>query len=265
MKIHPTAIVEDGARLADDVEVGPHVLIGPEVVIGAGCRILANAVLTSRVTLGERNVIGYGAVIGAAPQDLGHTEAVSSEVRIGNGNTIREYVTIHRGSKPGTATTIGNDCYVMVGCHFAHDVQIGNRVILANNTLLAGYVSVQDYVVLGGGSVFHQFMRIGQYVMSRGGTRFSKDIPPYCLADERKIAGLNVIGLRRAGFTPDTRREIRRAFDLIYRSELNVSQALARSAETEWGGESQAFFDFIRESTRGICGFNHTVSTNENE
>jgi len=265
MKIHPTAIVEDGAQLADDVEVGPYALIGPEVVIGPGCRIQAHAVITSKATIGERNLIGYGAIIGAAPQDLAHNDSIVSEVRIGDGNTIREYVTMHRGSKEGTATTIGNDCFIMGGCHFAHNVRIGNRVILANNSLFAGYASVDDNVVTGGGSVFHQFMRIGKNVMTRGGTRFSKDIPPYCLGDERKIAGLNVVGLRRAGFKPETRKEIRRAFDLIYRSGLNVTQALAESAGMEWGPEARVFLDFIRESRRGICGFKGGSSDDEND
>jgi len=265
MKIHPTAIIEDGAKLAQDVEVGPHVLIGPEVVIGAGCRIQANAVLTGKVTLGERNLVGYGTVIGAPPQDFSHQESTVSEVQIGNGNTLREYVTIHRGAKPDSVTRIGNECYLMAGCHFAHDVQVGNRVILANNCLLAGYVSVQDYVVLGGGSVFHQSMRIGKFVMARGGTRFSKDIPPYCMADDRKVAGLNVVGLRRAGFKPETRLQIRRAFDLIFRSGWNVSQALDQSAQTEWDPAARDFFDFIRESKRGICAFKKNEPDDETD
>lgn len=263
MKIHPTALIEDGAQLADDVEVGAHVLIGPEVTIGAGCKIQANAILTNKVSLGERNLVGYGTVIGSAPQDFEHDDSISSDVRIGNGNTFREYVTIHRGTKPDTTTVIGDDCYAMAGCHFAHNVQVGNKVILANNNLLAGYVTVEDFAVLGGGSVFHQFMRVGKYVMTRGGTRYNKDLPPYVTADDLKVVGLNVIGLRRAGFNPETRKEVRRAFDLIYRGNLNLTQALAQAAEQEWAPESQYFFDFIRRSKRGISRLRHTASNDE--
>jgi UDP-N-acetylglucosamine acyltransferase len=252
--IHPTAIIEDGAVLGADVEVGPYALIGPQVVIGDGCQILSHAVLTSRVTLGPKNVVGHGAVIGAAPQDFAHNESIVSEVRIGSGNTIREHVTIHRGTKEGSATVVGDGNLVMAGVHFGHNTKIGSRTIIANNCLLAGYVEIGDAAVLGGGSAFHQHMRIGRLAMVRGGTRFGKDIAPFLLADgENIVSGINAVGLRRAGFSNAARMEIKRLFMQIFRSPLNVSQALAEIDESQCGPEGRELIAFIREAKRGIC------------
>ncbi len=254
MKIHPTAVVEDGAVLGADVEVGPYALIGPEVIIGDGCRIFGHAVLTSRVTMGAKNIVGHGAVIGGAPQDFAHHESVVSEVRIGDGNTFREHVTIHRGTKDGTVTVVGDDNFVMVGAHFGHNVRVGSRTVIANNCALAGYVEVQDGAVLGGGTVFHQHMRVGRLAMVRGGTRFGQDIVPFAMADEDNIlAGLNSLGLRRAGMSSDARLELKRIYKVIFRSGMNVSQALATIDEAQWGPEVRELLDFIRHAKRGIC------------
>lgn len=254
MAIHPSAIISPGAKLGEGVEVGPWALIGEQVELGAGCAVQAHAVLEGRVVAGERNVFGYGCVIGAPPQDFAFDPMRSTGVRIGNGNTFREYVTIHRGTREGTETVVGDGCYLMAGAHLGHNVRLGNSVILANNCLLAGYVEMGDRVVSGGGTVFHQFMRVGACAMVRGGARFSKDIPPYCLADTNNfVAGINIIGLRRAGFSPEIRQQIREAFRLVYRSGLNVQQALAGAGERAWVPEAAAFFEFIRGSKRGIC------------
>ncbi len=254
MKIHPTAIVHDGAQLGADVEVGPYAIVESQAVIGAGCRILSHAVITDRVTMGESNVVGHGAVIGAPPQDFAHDPGMASEVRIGSGNTFREHVTIHRGTKEGTATIVGDGNFVMVGAHFGHNVRVGNRTIVANNCLLGGYVDVADGAVLGGGTVFHQHMRIGRMAMVRGGTRFGQDITPFVMADEdNKLSGLNAIGLRRAGFSAATRMEIKRLFRHVFRSGMNISQAIAALEESEWGAEAREMIDFIRESKRGVC------------
>jgi UDP-N-acetylglucosamine acyltransferase len=254
VKIHPTAIVEDGAVLGADVEVGPYALVGREAIVGPECRILSHAVITSRVTMGARNVVGHGAVIGAPPQDFAHNESMVSEVRIGSGNTFREHVTIHRGTKEGTATVVGDDNLVMVGSHFGHNVQVGSRTIIANNCLLAGYVQIGDGAVLGGGTVFHQHMRVGRLAMVRGGTRFGKDIAPFLVADgENIVSGLNAVGLRRAGMSSATRLELKRLFKLIFRSSLNVSQALAALDGTQWGAEACELIAFIREAKRGVC------------
>jgi UDP-N-acetylglucosamine acyltransferase len=255
VKIHPSAVVEEGAVLGSEIEVGPGAFIGSEVVIGDGCRILSHAVLTSRVTMGDRNVVGHGAVIGESPQDFAHDESMVSEVHIGNGNTFREYVTIHRGTKDGSTTEVGDDNFLMVGAHLGHNVRIGNRVVIANNCLLGGYVEVQDNAVLGGGTVFHQHMRVGRLAMVRGGTRFGQDIVPFAMADEDNIlAGLNSLGLRRAGFSSATRLELKRLFKLVFRSGKNISQALAEAEGAEWGAEAREMMTFIRAAKkRGVC------------
>jgi len=258
MKIHSTAIVSEGAKLAEDVEIGPWALIGPDVTLGSGCVVQARAVIEGHTTIGEKNTIGYGTVIGSAPQDFAFQKSVRSEVRIGDGNTFREYVTIHRGTKEGSATVVGNQCYLMVGSHLGHNVELGNRVIIANNCPLGGYVQVGDGAVLGGGTVFHQMMRIGRMAMVRGGTRFGKDIPPFAMADEDNVlSGLNIIGMRRGGISAAARMELKRAFALIFRSGLNVSQALEKARESEWGPEAQEFFDFAASSKRGLCAGHH--------
>jgi UDP-N-acetylglucosamine acyltransferase len=245
MKIAPSAQISPRAILGDDVEIGPD------------CVVQANAVIEGRTILGRGNFVGYGAVIGAPPQDFAWKDGVASETRIGDGNTFREYVTIHRGTKEGTATVVGDGCFLMVGTHLGHNVRLGNRVIIANNCLLAGYVDVDDGAVLGGGTVFHQFIRIGRLAMVRGGTRFGKDIPPYVSADgENLLSGINAVGLRRAGLSAEVRQEIRRAFKLLFRSGLNVRQALEQAGETTWSAEAQVFFDFVAASKRGVCQAN---------
>lgn len=254
MKIHPTATISPRAIIGDDVE------------IGADCIVQANAIIEGRTTLGRGNFVGYGAVIGAPPQDFAFQEGVASETRIGDCNTFREYVTIHRGTKEGTATVIGEGCYLMVASHLGHNVQLGNRVIIANNCLLAGYVEVGDGAVLGGGTVFHQFLRIGQLAMVRGGTRFGKDIPPYVSADgENMLSGINAVGLRRSGLSSETRMEIKRAFKLVYRSGLNIRQALEQARETAWSPAAQAFLDFIASSKRGVCQANRAPGGDDDE
>ncbi len=266
MKIHPTAIVSPLAKLADDIEIGPRVIIGDEATIGAGCVIQANAVIDGKITIGEGNFIGYGAILGAPPQDFAHSPDIVSEVIIGNNNRIREYVTIHRGTKSGTATRIGDRCFLMVGCHLGHNVEVCNDVIITNNVLLAGYVHVADFAVLGGGSVFHQFMRIGTRAMIAGGSRFNKDIPPFVTADSYNVLhGINMIGLRRAGMNVEKRKEIRDAFKLVFRSNLPIRAAVDQARSTSWGPEAQQFFDFIAASKRGCCTSRNLGSQSEAE
>ena len=257
MKIHSTAIISPGARLGEDVEIGPHVLIGDEVTLGAGCVVQAHAVIEGRVTMGTGNVVGYGVVIGAAPQDFAHRPEISSEVRIGDNNRFREYVTIHRGTKDGTATTVGSGCFLMVGTHLAHNVSVADNVIITNNCLVAGYVEIGEGAVLGGGSGFHQFIRIGRRAMVAGGSSFNKDIPPFVTANLRNVlVGVNYIGLRRAGIDAPTRMEIKRAFKLVFRGGLSVRDALQEAEATEWGAEAREFFEFIRTSKRGTSTSN---------
>ncbi len=256
MKIHPTAMVDPGARLGDDVEIGPFSCIGGEVEIGARTVVRSHVVIEGVVRLGADNQIGHGALIGGLPQDLGFKPGTRSAVEIGDGNIIREYVTIHRGTATGSATRVGHHNFLMAGAHLGHNCTLGDKVIIANNCLLGGYVTVENDAFLGGGCVFHQFMRVGQLAITQGTSGFGKDIPPFvAAAGINKVVGLNVVGLRRAGFDPEERAEIKAAFRLLYESGLNVSQALAQARERKWREPAEAFFDFVAGAKRrGICG-----------
>jgi UDP-N-acetylglucosamine acyltransferase len=252
---HPTAIIHPEALLGANVTVGPHAIIEGSARIGDGCTIQAHAVICGHVSVGKDNLIGYGAIIGGDPQDFSFKPEVRSEVRIGDGNKIREYCTIHRGTAEGTATVVGDHCFLMAGAHLAHNCHLGSRVVIANNSMLGGHVLVEDGVFIGGGCVFHQFIRIGRLAICQGASAFSKDIPPFTMAAERNcVAGLNVVGMKRAGFSSAERAEIKAAFSLLYRSGLNASQALATAGERKWGPAAQAFWDFVAGAKRrGLC------------
>lgn len=260
MTIHSTSLVSPNAQIGENVEIGPFAIVGDGVVLGNDCVVQAHAILTSDVSFGARNVIGYGAVIGSAPQDLSHRDSISSRVEIGDDNVFREYVTIHRGTKEGSVTRVGDGNLLMTGTHLGHNCRIGDRNILANNCLLAGHVSLGNDAVLGGGSVYHQHLRIGNMVMIRGGTAWSADIPPYTVGLViNTLVGLNSVGMRRKGLSAEARKSIRKAYDLIYRSGLNVTQALAECDSEEWLPEASEFVDFIRNrSKRGICRGQHS-------
>ena len=254
-KIHLTALLDAGARLGDDVEIGPFSIIGPEVVIGDDTIVQSHVVIEGEVAIGTRNFIGHGAVIGAPPQDVSFTPERKTRVEIGNDNVIREYCTIHRGSAEGSATKIGDKNFLMAGAHLGHNCTIGNNVIIANNCLLGGHVRVDDGAFLGGGGVFHQHMRIGRLALTQGASGFSKDIPPFLIAAEiNYVFGVNIIGLRRAGFSGRDRDEIKAAFKLLYTSGLNISQALEKAATMEFGAPAREFFAFVAAAgKRGIC------------
>jgi UDP-N-acetylglucosamine acyltransferase len=262
--IHPTACIHPGAQLGENISVGAFAIVEEGARIGAGCIIHPHAFIGSHVTMGEQNVIGHGAVIGGDPQDVAFRSEVHSEVRIGHRNRIREYVTIHRGTAEGSTTSVGDDCFLMVGVHLAHNVHLGNGVIIANNSLLGGHVHVEDRVFIGGGSVFHQHIRVGKLAITQGNSGFSKNIPPFVVGYEINMAaGLNVVGLRRSGLDPGQRAQVKAAFDLLYRSGLNISQALAAAGEREWSDEARAFWDFVAASKkRGIIAL---VGSHKNE
>jgi len=264
--IHPTAIIDSTARLGANVRVGAYALVEAGAEIGDGCEIQAHAVIGGYVRMGRENLIGNGAIIGGDPQDFSFSSSIKSEVRIGDRNKIREYCTIHRGSKDGGVTSVGDECFLMGGVHLAHDVKIGNHVVIANNSLLAGYVQVEDRVFIGGGCVFHQFVRVGRLSICQGISGYGKDLPPYVIGAEiNGIAGLNVIGLRRAGFTGDERKEVKDAFSLLFRSGLNVSQALEEAGKRIWGEKTQPFWDFVASAKkRGLCALLRT-NTQEND
>jgi len=263
--IHPTAIIGSGAKIGANVEIGPHTLIGNGVTIGNDTIIGANAVIEAEVTLGRGNRIGHGTMIGGAPQDVSFTEKTRSAVEIGDRNLIREYCTIHRGTTEGSATKIGDENFLMVGAHVGHNCVVGNKTIIANNVLLGGNVTVADGAFLGGGTTLHQNMRVGRLVMVQGSSAFGKDLPPFTLAAERNtVFGLNVVGLRRAGFSAAQRDEIKRAFKLLYLSGLNTRQALERSQETKLREVWREFFDFVEQAgKRGVCPYRRDGSVED--
>jgi UDP-N-acetylglucosamine acyltransferase len=251
VKIHPTAIVDASAQIGADVEIGPYSVIGAGAAIGEKCTIQAHAVIEGTVRMGAGNFIGYGAIIGAVPQDLSFDPKTQSSVEIGAGNTIREYCTIHRGSTEGSATVIGDSNFLMVGTHLGHNCTLGNGVVIANDCLLAGHVRIDDRAFIGGGSRFHQGIRMGRLVMAEG--RFTQNLPPFLGAAKNQVYGMNIVGMRRAGFSGAERDEIKRAFKLLYRSGLNTKQALEKAAETEFGSVGREFFEFVANAgKRGI-------------
>lgn len=253
---HPTAIIHPGAKLDAGVEVGPYAVIGDQVTIGAGTTVGPHAVIEGPTEIGRDNRIFQFASVGAIPQDLKfHGE--TSYLRIGDRNTIREFVTLHRGTEDGGGETVlGNDNLCMAYSHVAHDCRVGNHVILANCATLAGHVTIEDFAILGGLSAVHQFTRVGCHTMISGGSMVAQDVPPYTIAqgDRAKTVGLNLVGLKRRGFSEGVLRSIKSAYKLLFRSDLRLEEALARiEAELEPSPELQVFTDFIRHSQRGIA------------
>ena len=255
MKIHKTAIVDPTAKIGNDVTIGPYAVIGANVLVGERSTIESHAMIESEVTIGSGNFIGHGAIVGTAPQDLSFSPERKTYVAIGNDNVIREYCTIHRGSAEGSSTKIGDKNFLMTGAHLGHNCEIGNSVIIANNCLLGGHVRVADGAFLGGGCMFHQHMRVGRLAMTQGASAFGKDIPPFVIAAERNyVFGLNIVGLRRAGFSAEDREEIKTAFKLVYTSGLNIGQAIKKAATMKLGASAQEFLDFVANAKkRGIC------------
>jgi len=255
VKIHKTAIVDPTAKIGNDVTIGPYAVIGANVLVGERSTIESHAIIESEVTIGSGNFIGYGAIVGTAPQDLSFSPERKTYVAVGNDNVIREYCTIHRGSAEGSSTKIGDKNFLMAGAHLGHNCEIGNNVIIANNCLLGGHVRVDDGAFLGGACLFHQHMHVGRLVIAQGGSAFGKDIPPFVIAAERNyVFGLNIVGLRRAGFSAKDREEIKTAFKLVYTSGLNIGQAIKKAATMKLGASAQEFLDFVANAKkRGIC------------
>lgn len=258
-QIHPTAIVDPTAKIAAEVTIGPYAVIGAGAAIGARSAIASHVVIEAGVTIGTDNVIDHAAIIGTTPQDLSFSADRKTYVEIGNENVIREHCTIHRGSAEGSVTKIGSKNFLMAGAHVGHNCEIGSNVVIANNCLLGGHVRIGDAAFLGGACVFHQNMTVGRLAITQGASAFSKDIPPFVIAAERNyVFGLNVVGLRRAGFSAKDRDEIKAAFKLIYASGLNVGDAIKEAATMKLGERAQEFLDFIAAANkrkRGICPF----------
>ena len=255
-RVHPTAIVAPGAVLEDDVEIGPYAVVGPRVRIGRGTRVGAHAVLDGHTTIGCDNQIFQMASVGAAPQDLKY-RGEDSELIIGNRNIIREFATLNPGtSGGGMVTRLGDQNLLMNYSHLGHDCQIGNHNVVANGAQLAGHVTIEDYVVIGGLVGILQFVKVGESAILGGGAMVTQDVPPYCNAtgDRATLHGLNLVGLKRRNFSPETMRDIKRAYRLVFRSGLKLAEALVRArAEVPASREVDHFLAFIQGSERGVC------------
>ena len=253
MPIHPSAVVDPRANIDPQAHIGPYVVIDGPVRVGAGTRVLAHAVLCGWTDIGEENVIHMGAVIGHEPQDLSYA-GQQTFLQIGHRNVFREHSQVHRGTAEGSTTLIGDDNYLMHNAHVAHNCRIGNRTIIAGGALLAGYVQVADRAFVSGNCVVHQFVRIGTLALLRGLSRTSRDVPPFCIMDgTHTVRGLNRVGLRRAGFSPERIRALHTAFGRLFRKKINLkreTEALRREPCTP---DVLALLDFIQQSERGVC------------
>jgi len=252
--IHRTALIEPTAELGPDVAVGPYAIIGPRVTIGDHTQIAAHAVLERTTRVGRGVKIGYGTVIGNDPQDLKY-KGEETWVQIGDGTIIREYCTINRGTTATGKTSVGQRCFIMTYVHIAHDCAIGSDVILANGIQMAGHVTVEDRAIISGLVPIHQFVRIGTYAFVGGGSRVNQDVPPYTKAvgNPVHLYGLNSVGLQRAGFSPEVKLALKRAYRLLFNSDLTVSQGIARArAELPSAPEVEKFLSFIEASQRGV-------------
>lgn len=249
-KIHPSAVVDPSAVLADSVEVGPGAVVEAGVRLGEGT--LVRGTVRRGSVLGRDNLVDSTAVIGGDPQDLSFDRKAETFVRVGDGNTFREGVTINRATKAGGATVVGNRTYWMANSHAAHDCVIGDGCVIVNGTLLAGHVVVGDRAILAGATMVHQFCWIGEGVMTQGGTGVGMHIPPFCLAAGlNEVVSLNAVGLRRnPDLTAADRKEIKEAFRLTYRSGLTPAAALAEMDKASWGAAAGRFRDFVR---RVVC------------
>ena len=251
--IHPTAIVHPKARLAATVRVGPYAVIDEGVELGADCVVGPHVYLTGVTTIGARNQFHASCVIGDAPQDLKY-DGTPTRLRIGEGNVFREHTTAHRATKPDGETVIGAHGYFMANAHIAHNCVVGDHVIIANGTALGGHAVVQDRAFISGNCLVHQFTRVGTLAIMQGGAAISKDLPPFTIAlGDNEICGLNVVGLRRAGFTSEQRLEIKRLYHALFRSGKNLRAALAAAREEFTGAAALTLMDFVAAAKRGVC------------
>ena len=252
-RIHPFALVSPQATIGTETEIGPFSVIEAGAVVGDRCRLAARVTIKEGTHLGPDNEVCEGAVLGGKPQHLRAGEQLG-ELRIGRGNTIREYVTIHRGLNPSTHTEIGDNNLIMVNAHIAHDCHVGNHVVIVNNVLLAGHVTVGDRAYLSGAAAVHQFCRIGAYAMVGGQSHISQDVPPFVTIDGQTttVVGLNIIGLRRAGFTGDDILQLKQAYRVIYRSGLTWAETQQALAEQFTSGPASQFLPFLSTGKRGF-------------
>lgn len=253
-RIHPSAIISSDAEIASDVEIGAYAIIGDNCTVGSGCVISPRATLEQNVTLGLNVKVGVGTILGGLPQDLKFA-GEETTVEIGDGTIIREYTTINRGTAHSFKTTVGRNCMLMSYVHVGHDCHVGNNVILSNMAQLAGHVTIEDKAIVSGLCAVHQFVRIGRHSFIGGCSRVSKDIPPFLKAvgNPVRLYGLNTVGLQRSGMDEATILELKRAYRVFFRSDLNVTQAIERAqTELEPLPEVQELIQFVEASERGV-------------
>ena len=251
--IHPTAIIDSDVQIGEDVMIGPFSVVQKDVIIGNGTFIGSHVLIHSGTRLGKKCRVFKGAVIGTDPQDLKFT-GERTTIEIGDNTVIREFCTLNRGTTHRMKTEIGSNCLLMAYVHVAHDCLIGDNVILANAVNMAGHVTIEPFAAIGGMTPIHQFVKVGRNSFVGGGLRVSKDVPPFILAagDPLKYAGINRVGLTRRGFSDEALKEIRGAYKLIYRSGLNVSQALEKLKSQNSTPKLETIIQFIESSERGI-------------
>jgi UDP-N-acetylglucosamine acyltransferase len=254
-KIHPTAVIDPSVHLPSELEIGPYAIVEAGVTLAAGVRILAHAQILSGTQIGARVSIGQASIIGGAPQDINFQADTPSGVIIGAHTIIREHVTINRASVSGGLTRLGEKNFLMAGCHLGHDVVIGDHNVIANHVMFAGFVQMGNRCFIGGGTGFHQFVRVGDLVMLQGNGGFTQDVPPYALGSQiNLIHGLNTVGLKRAGFSPAVRSEIKQVYRLLWASNCKREDTLAEAKTRSWSPAAQAIIDFVAApSKKGIC------------
>ena len=254
-KIHETAVIYPGARLGRDVEVGPYSVIGENVFVGDGTKIGSHVVIEGWTTIGRECQIHHGACVGNAPQDL-KFKGEKTFVYIGDNTIIREFVTINRATGEGEETRIGSNCLLMGTVHIAHNCVIGNNVVISNHAGLAGHVTVEDRAIISGLSGVHQFVKIGRNAMVGGASKVVQDVPPFVIADGRpaRVCGLNSVGIARAGLSEDVRRNLKRAYRILFRSGLKLSEAITTmEQELDSSEPVDHLLRFLRNVNRGIC------------
>lgn len=253
-QIHPSAIIEQGAQIAADVSVGPFSIVESGAVIGPGCVIESNVRIYAHTRMGRDNTVCHGATIGSAPQDLGFTPDRAKPLTIGDGNHFKECVNISHGVKEDQGTVIGDGNYLMAFSHVGHDCVVGDRNIFANTATLGGHVKMGSHAFLSGHVAVHQFCRIGDYVMIGGVSGVRQDVPPFAMANGQyaRFVGINLVGLRRAGFDQARRSAIKQAYRTLLQSGLKLGDAIARLEADAAGGEVKSIVDFFKASERGV-------------
>ena len=253
-RVHPTALIDPTARLGTDVEVGPWVIIGPHVEVGDGCRIGARCSLQQHVRLGRGVRLGEGVLLGGDPQDLKY-KGEETWVEIGDQTIIRDYSTVNRGTTATGATRVGARCFIMTYVHVAHDCHVHDEVTIANATQLAGHVTIQQHAVISGLNAVHQFVTIGAYSFVGGGSRVNQDVPPFTKAvgSPIELYGLNSVLLQRLGFSGERVAALKRAYRIVFNSDLNIGAAVARARqEVPASPEVEAFLAFVSNASRGV-------------